>query len=146
MGWGRFFRGNRGWHRVCSFWVMRNAAFESSDGFKNSEPPGKPTQLFTSAKIWPALKQTVKMLRPGIQRKNPAMFLAEIGAILTSAGIAYTALFAAGGKTSLPYLISLDLWLFLTVLCTNFVAALTDAPSASRKSPPRPLKAANFIG
>ena len=39
--------------------------------------------LFSSHIVATALKQSVLMLRPDVQWKNPVMFVVEIGAILT---------------------------------------------------------------
>ena len=39
--------------------------------------------LFSSHIVLTALKQSVAMLRPDVQWKNPVMFVVEIGAVLT---------------------------------------------------------------
>ena len=39
--------------------------------------------LFSSHIVLSALKQSVLMLRPDVQWKNPVMFVVEIGAVLT---------------------------------------------------------------
>ena len=39
--------------------------------------------LFSSDIVFNALKQSVVMLRPDVQWKNPVMFVVEIGAALT---------------------------------------------------------------
>src|SRR6516225_4138106 len=82
--------------------------------------------LFAPDLLWTALKQAFVMLRPDIQWKNPVMFVVEVGTVLT---FIYTiaALFGAGGQTSIAYLISLCIWLFLTVLFANFASALAEA-------------------
>jgi len=74
-----------------------------------------------------ALKQSFVMLRPGIQWKNPVMFVVEVGTFLT---LLYIIEAAFGGGTSqvpLSYFIMLDIWLFLTVLFANFATALAEA-------------------
>jgi len=66
------------------------------------------------------------MLRPDIQWKNPVMFVVEIGAVLT---LLFTIAACLGHETQapLPYLITLDVWLFLTVWFANFASALAEA-------------------
>src|SRR6266849_6827774 len=82
--------------------------------------------LFAPDLLLTALKQSFIMLRPDIQWKNPVMFVVEIGTVLT---FIYTiaAILGVGGQTSVAYLISLDVWLFLTVLFANFASALAEA-------------------
>jgi high-affinity K+ transport system ATPase subunit B len=58
------------------------------------------------------------------------MLLVEIAAILTTCFLLYSAVFKSHHPPSLPYLISLDFWLVLGVLATNFVTVLTCQPSA----------------
>jgi K+-transporting ATPase ATPase B chain len=73
-----------------------------------------------------ALKQALVMLRPDIQWKNPVMFVVEVGAVLT---LLFTVAALPGYATQAPapYLILLDVWLFLTVLFANFASALAEA-------------------
>src|SRR5271154_3372492 len=82
--------------------------------------------LFAPHLVKAALKQSFIMLRPDIQWKNPVMFVVEIGTVLT---FIYT-IAAFCGVPSLAtksYLIQLDIWLFLTVLFSNFASALAEA-------------------
>jgi potassium-transporting ATPase ATP-binding subunit len=73
-----------------------------------------------------ALKQSLVMLRPDIQWKNPVMFVVEIGTVLT---FVYTVavLFGYQSQASLGYLIALDIWLLFTLLFANFASALAEA-------------------
>jgi K+-transporting ATPase ATPase B chain len=82
--------------------------------------------LFAPALVKAALKQSVIMLRPDIQWKNPVMFVVEIGTVLT---FIYTIakLFGYQSQADLPYLVSLDIWLLLTLLFANFASALAEA-------------------
>jgi K+-transporting ATPase ATPase B chain len=66
------------------------------------------------------------MLRPDIQWKNPVMFVVEIGAVLTLLFI-IAAYLGYETQAPLPYLINLDVWLFLTVWFANFASALAEA-------------------
>ena len=74
-----------------------------------------------------ALKQAFIMLRPDIQWKNPVMFVVEVGAFLTLFFILQAAFGKAASQVSIGYFISLDVWLFLTVLFANFATALAEA-------------------
>jgi K+-transporting ATPase ATPase B chain len=82
--------------------------------------------LFAPDLIKTALRQSVIMLRPDIQWKNPVMFVVEVGVVLS---IVFTIGKAAGypSKAGLGYLIQLDVWLLLTVLFANFAEALAEA-------------------
>ncbi|HLY09307.1 MAG TPA: potassium-transporting ATPase subunit KdpB [Planctomycetota bacterium] len=83
--------------------------------------------LLTKQASWEAFKQSVIMLRPDIQWKNPVMFVVEVGAALT---ILYTIQAIVGHSASqvpVTYFIALDFWLVLTVLFANFATALAEA-------------------
>jgi potassium-transporting ATPase ATP-binding subunit len=82
--------------------------------------------LFAPQLVKAALVQSVVMLRPDIQWKNPVMFVVEVGTVLT---FAYTVAKILGHETQarLGYLIALDIWLLLTLLFANFASALAEA-------------------
>src|SRR5579872_218707 len=82
--------------------------------------------LFAPDLLKTALRQSFVMLRPDIQWKNPVMFVVEVGTVLS---ILYTVAKAFGypSEATLGYLISLDVWLFLTVVFANFASALAEA-------------------
>jgi potassium-transporting ATPase ATP-binding subunit len=82
--------------------------------------------LFSSHIVVTALKQSVLMLRPDVQWKNPVMFVVEIGAVLTLLYVIQMALGNASSAASLGYFIALDAWLFLTVLFANFATAIAE--------------------
>src|ERR1700730_321625 len=83
-------------------------------------------ELFSSHIVLTALKQSVLMLRPDVQWKNPVMFVVEIGAVLTLLYVIQMALGNASSAASLGYFIALDAWLFLTVLFANFATAIAE--------------------
>jgi K+-transporting ATPase ATPase B chain len=74
--------------------------------------------LFAPALLRAALKQSIIMLRPDIQWKNPVMFVVEVGTVLS---ILFTIV------QPNVYLVTLDIWLLLTVLFANFASALAEA-------------------
>lgn len=109
--------------------------FESStpakSGFAPAGPPPPRRQrrmpLLTSETAWSATKQSIVMLRPDIQWRNPVMFVVEIGAILTLLFIIQMAMGKMSTRVPLTYFIALDFWLFLTVIFANFATALAEA-------------------
>ena len=82
--------------------------------------------LFSSDIVLNALKQSVLMLRPDVQWKNPVMFVVEIGAVLTLLYVIQGALGQSSSTVSLGYFIALDIWLWLTVLFANFATAVAE--------------------
>lgn len=82
--------------------------------------------LFAPELLRAAFTQSFVMLRPDIQWKNPVMFVVEVGTILT---LVFTIATALGyqSQSRLTYLIALDVWLFLTVMFSNFATALAEA-------------------
>jgi K+-transporting ATPase ATPase B chain len=82
--------------------------------------------LFSSHIVLSALKQSVLMLRPDVQWKNPVMFVVEIGAVLTLLYVIQMALGNASSTASLGYFVALDAWLWLTVLFANFATAVAE--------------------
>jgi K+-transporting ATPase ATPase B chain len=82
--------------------------------------------LFAPELLQRAFVRALVMLRPDIQWRNPVMFVVEVGTVLT---LCYTVAVASGyqSKASVPYLVALDVWLFLTVLFANFAEALAEA-------------------
>jgi K+-transporting ATPase ATPase B chain len=82
--------------------------------------------LFAPDLMKSALWQSMVMLRPDIQWKNPVMFVVEVGTVLS---ICYTVAKACGypSQASLGYLIQLDFWLFFTVVFANFASTLAEA-------------------
>jgi K+-transporting ATPase ATPase B chain len=87
----------------------------------------KPKALLEKETMVEALKQAFVMLRPDIQWKNPVMFVVEVGTFLTLLFIVQAALGGAASQVPMSYFITLDAWLFLTVLFANFATALAEA-------------------
>jgi potassium-transporting ATPase ATP-binding subunit len=83
-------------------------------------------QLFSTPLALSAAKQSIVMLRPDIQWRNPVMFVVEVGALLTLAFILRAAFAAVPGPFSLGYFVALDIWLWLTVLFANFATAFAE--------------------
>src|ERR1700722_3499470 len=83
-------------------------------------------KLFSSSLVNAALKQSIVMLRPDIQWKNPVMFVVELGAFLTLLFIIQALFGAPPAGASIGYFIALDIWLFLTVILANFATAFAE--------------------
>ena len=95
----------------------------------STEPPvverrKKPKGLLEKETTVQALRQAFIMLRPDVQWKNPVMFVVEVGAFLTLLFILQAAFGKAASVVPISYFITLDVWLFLTVLFANFATAL----------------------
>ena len=82
--------------------------------------------LFEPELLKTAFKQSLVMLRPDIQWKNPVMFVVEVGAALT---IVYTIAKLMGYQSAagVGYLLALDFWLVATLLFANFASAIAEA-------------------
>ncbi len=83
--------------------------------------------LFDPTLLKAALRQAFVMLRPDVQWKNPVMFVVEVGTVLSILYTVAKVIHPEDYAPSLAYLISLDVWLFLTVLFANFASALAEA-------------------
>lgn len=81
-------------------------------------------QLFSAEMLWPSLKRSIVMLNPMRMAANPVMFIAEVGAALTTL-IAVDAATRGAGETS--YFTALAILLWLTVLLANFAEAVAEA-------------------
>jgi K+-transporting ATPase ATPase B chain len=82
------------------------------------------TSLFHKDLVTVAAKQSVVMLNPGVMARNPVMFVAEIGAVLT---LAVLVLDLLQGRGNWAYTLAVTLILWLTVLFANFAEALAEA-------------------
>ena len=82
--------------------------------------------IFDPDLLKPAFRQSLIMLRPDIQWKNPVMFVVEVGTVLT---IIYTIAKLLGFQSAAPigYLLALDFWLVATLLFANFASAIAEA-------------------
>src|SRR5580704_13715295 len=93
----------------------------SPEELKLSRRASRSNSLFASHLVKEALWQSVVMLRPDIQWKNPVMFVVEVGTVLTML-FTFPELFGAAAPASRGYLITLDVWLLMTLLFANFAS------------------------
>ena len=82
--------------------------------------------LFEPDLLKTAFRQSLIMLRPDIQWKNPVMFVVEVGSLLT---VIYTVakFFGYQSAAGVGYLLALDFWLVATLLFANFASAIAEA-------------------
>ena len=79
----------------------------------------KSSSIFDPQIIAPAIGEAFKKLNPVRMVKNPVMFVTEVGALVTTAQI----FFSAEPK---PFTIQISLWLWFTVLFANFAEAMAE--------------------
>jgi K+-transporting ATPase ATPase B chain len=77
--------------------------------------------LFEREVFTGAVGEAFKKLHPASMMKNPVMFVTEIGAAITTAG-----LFFRAEDESLRFVLQVTLWLWFTVLFANFAEALAE--------------------
>ncbi len=99
----------------------------SPDELKRARRTSKRQGLFAPELLSVALVRAFVMLRPDILWKNPVMFVVEVGTALTALYTIASLLPGYAGQASFGYLLSLTIWLFLTVLFANFAEALAEA-------------------
>jgi K+-transporting ATPase ATPase B chain len=102
------------------------ASGPTPEELKLSRRASRSNSLFAPHLVKEALWQSLVMLRPDIQWKNPVMFVVEVGTVLTLL-FTFPELFGEPAPANRGYLISLDIWLLLTLLFANFASSLAEA-------------------
>jgi K+-transporting ATPase ATPase B chain len=77
--------------------------------------------LFERTIITQAAFDAFKKLNPGSMLRNPVMFVTEVGAAITTAGI-----FFRPGNEPVGFVFQVALWLWFTVLFANFAEAMAE--------------------
>lgn len=80
----------------------------------------KTHSIFDLAIVLPAIGKSFIKLNPVTLAKNPVMFVAEVGAAIS------TALLVAGHGVNLGFQLQIALWLWLIVLIANFAEAMAE--------------------
>ncbi|MGD0897546.1 MAG: potassium-transporting ATPase subunit B, partial [Thermoguttaceae bacterium] len=98
----------------------------SSNDLKLGRRASRRYGLFEPSLLKAAFRQSLVMLRPDIQWKNPVMFTVEVGTVLT---VFFTIAKLLGVEMVAPinYLLALDFWLLATLLFANFASAIAEA-------------------
>ena len=107
-----------------------NSTTYSPNTFVKTPSPRKKLRrkpLFSADTALPALKDAFVMLRPDVQWKNPVMFVVEVGAILTLVYIVMALFGKSDSQVPISYFVTLDIWLFVTVLFAIFATAIAEA-------------------
>jgi len=99
----------------------------SADELKSARRLSRRQGLFAPDLMKTALWQAVVMLRPDRMWKNPVMFTVEVGTALSIVYTVYKLIDPASTLATFGYLLTLDVWLLLTVLFANFAEALAEA-------------------
>ncbi|MGO9109169.1 MAG: hypothetical protein ACLP9L_08050, partial [Thermoguttaceae bacterium] len=96
------------------------------DDLKLGRRHSRKAGMFEPELLKTAFRQSLIMLRPDIQWKNPVMFTVEVGTVLT---IIYTIANLLGYQSAagVGYLLALDFWLVATLLFANFASAIAEA-------------------
>lgn len=100
----------------------------------------KSSRLFETKIFFDSLKQSVKMLSPQIQYKNPVMFVTYLGAIVTSLYVIHE---MSIGKFS-SFDLQITLWLWFTILFANFAQALAESRGKAQAASLRKTKTDSY--
>jgi potassium-transporting ATPase ATP-binding subunit len=87
-----------------------------------AEPPKAPG--FTPAMVRTAVADAIRRLNPRTMARNPVMFVAEVGSVLTT--ILWLQAVAGHGEAPASFVGSIALWLWFTVLFANFAEAIAE--------------------
>ena len=96
------------------------------DDLKLARRHSRRAGLFDRELLGTAFWQSLGMLHPAVQWKNPVMFTVEVGTVLT---LIYTVAKLVGFQSAagIGYLVSLDFWLVATLLFANFASSIAEA-------------------
>lgn len=85
----------------------------------------KSRRLFEKALVTGAIRDAFKKLDPRIVARNPVMFVVEAGSAFTTA-LFFHALFTGRGEAPAGFILAVSVWLWFTVLFSNFAEALAE--------------------
>jgi K+-transporting ATPase ATPase B chain len=94
--------------------------------------------LFDSALMGPAIVASFQKLAPQTQLRNPVMFVVYVGSILTT--LLYFQALTGKGEASPAFILAISVWLWFTVLFTNFAEALAEGRRKAQVESLRALK------
>jgi K+-transporting ATPase ATPase B chain len=117
---------HKNWNRRSDVTTVEAAMLADERTVPAPRKPGSKS-LLAPEMLKEALIESFVMLKPNIQWKNPVMFVVEVGAFLTLGYIVQALLRPSSSQFSMSYFVQLDVWLFLTVLFSNFATALAEA-------------------
>ena len=88
--------------------------------------------------LGPALVETFRKLDPGVQARNPVMFVVYVGTIATA--LLYARAVAGHGEAPPSFILAITVWLAFTVLFANFAEALAEGRSRAQASALRDMR------
>ncbi len=94
--------------------------------------------LFDRALLLPALAAALRKLDPRQQWRNPVMFVVYAGSIMTT--VLWLQALAGRGEAPPWFILSIALWLWITVLFANLAEALAEGRSKAQAAALRGLK------
>jgi K+-transporting ATPase ATPase B chain len=88
---------------------------------RNEKMSGKAHTLFDRSILIPAIRDSFLKLNPAHMIRNPVMFVALVGAVVTTCE-----LFFPSRHESAGFLVQISIWLWFTVLFANFAEAMAE--------------------
>jgi K+-transporting ATPase ATPase B chain len=85
-------------------------------------PRAKQRSLFDMEIMGPAILESLKKLNPVHMVKNPVMFVTEVGALVTTVEL----FFAKAHHEPVGFVLQISLWLWFTVIFSNFAEAMAE--------------------
>lgn len=96
----------------------------------------KYTRILNKQIIYSSIKESFTTLTPGVQFKNPVMFITYVSSIVTTLCMLYE---IASGTFSW-FDLQITLWLWFTVLCANFAQAIAESRGKAQAASLRKTK------
>src|SRR5262245_60342299 len=87
-------------------------------------PNSKSRSFFDGSILRRAVVDSFRKLTPGVQVRNPVMFVVYVGSILTT-GLFLQALLGTG-EAPVGFILWVAVWLWFTVLFANFAEAMAE--------------------
>jgi K+-transporting ATPase ATPase B chain len=107
----------------------------------------KARPLFKGAIVWRAIIDSFRKLTPGVQVRNPVMFVVYVGSILTSA--LFLQALVGTGEAPAGFILWVTVWLWFTVLFANFAEAMAEgrgrAQAEALRSTRQDVQAKKFL-
>ncbi len=98
----------------------------------------KKLAMFDPVLVRPAIIDSFRKLSPALQWRNPVMFVVYVGSLLTTA--LWLQALTGKGDASPGFIFAIALWLWITVLFSNFAEALAEGRSKAQAASLRGLK------
>jgi len=110
----------------------------STEAIYQETLPKEKMSMFDKKLLTPAIIDSFKKLSPQTQWRNPVMFVVYLGSILTTL-LFLQALFGKG-EASAGFILLVSIWLWFTVLFSNFAEALAEGRSKAQAAALRQSK------